>query len=112
MGGKGTTIEKMRALFEHAVEDLATGAGPIQERLAGTYLYCRLGEEENMYPKMFPGIHALQVDLRAALSTVHDSERGSAAASAALLSDEQCIVFARRILDAARSLRPSEQERS
>lgn len=34
----------MRALLEHAVEDLATGPGLIQQRLADTYLYCHLGE--------------------------------------------------------------------
>lgn len=107
MGGHSNTAETMRALLEHAVEDLATGPGTIQQRLAATYLFCHLVAEENMHPGIFPDIHALQVDLRAALSTVHDSERGSAAASAAQLTDDQCIVFARRILDAARSLRTS-----
>ncbi|MCO4276521.1 hypothetical protein NG701_19220 [Pseudarthrobacter sp. HLT3-5] len=48
---------------------------------------------------------ALQAGLRSALTAPHDSERGSAAATAALLSDDHGIILARRILDAARAMR-------
>lgn len=45
------------------------------------------------------------------MTTIHDLGRGSPAARAVLLSDDQCCVFARRILDAAQSLREAGQSR-
>lgn len=91
--------------LEQAVEHLATDPGYIQQRLADAYVSSHLGEEANMRGELFPEVYALQLDLRSALSTIRDSERGSAAASAAVLSDDRCTVLARRILHASASMR-------
>lgn len=79
--------------LEQAVEHLATDPGYIQQRLADAYVSSHLGEEANMRGELFPEVYALQLDLRSALSTTHDSERGSAAASAAVLSDDHCTIL-------------------
>lgn len=58
-----------------------------------------------MHAELFPEVYALQLDLRSALRAIHDSERGSAAASASVLSDDHCVVLARRILHASAAMR-------
>ncbi|MET3172813.1 UNVERIFIED_ORG: hypothetical protein ABIB52_000641 [Arthrobacter sp. UYCu721] len=91
--------------LEHAVETLATGTERIQQRLADAYRFSLFADEANISNRLPPSVHALQLDLHEAMSTVNDGERGSATASAAILTDDQCVIFARRILDAARLLR-------
>lgn len=102
-------VENARDLFNKAVETLATGAGHIQQRLAEAYVRSHLDEEANVDPALPPDVYALQLDLKAAMSTAHDSERGPAAASAGVLTDDQCIILARRILAAARALHELKQ---
>jgi hypothetical protein len=97
--------DNIRHVLEHAVETLATGTDRIQQRLADAYHYSLLGDDANISQTLPPTVHALQLDLREAMTTVHDGERGWASASAATLSDDQCVIFARRILDAARLMR-------
>ena len=96
-------------LFEKAVETLATGTGHIQQRLADAYVRSHLGEEINVGTDRPADVYALQLDLQAALSTARDSERGTAMTSAGSLTDDQCIILARRILAAARTLRQLNQ---
>ncbi|MGY4541256.1 hypothetical protein ACVWY0_001165 [Arthrobacter sp. UYNi723] len=91
--------------LEHAVETLATGTGRIQQRLADAYHYSLIDDEANISHKLPPAVYALKPDLRAAITTVHDAERGWATASAATLTDDQCVIFARRILHAAYLMR-------
>ena len=105
MGSEQSEIEHMRKLLEHAVENLATGTERIQQRLADAYRFSLIGDESNISEALPPAVYALQLDLREAMTTVHDEERGWASASAAILTDDQCIIFARRILDAARLMR-------
>ena len=105
-------VEKARDLFDRAVETLATGAGHIQQRLAEAYVRGHIGEDANVDPALPPDVYALQLDLQAALTTANDSERGSAAASAGVLTDDQCIILARRILAAARTLNELNQHQA
>jgi hypothetical protein len=95
----------MLAVLEHAIDTLATGTERIQQRLADAYQYSGLAENAAPDEELPPRILALQLDLRTVMTTVHDAERGHATASAAHLSDEQCIIFARRILAAERDMR-------
>ena len=92
-------------MFERAVDTLATGTGHIQQRLADAYVRSHLGDDVIMDPDLPSDVYALRLDLRAAMGTAHDFERGAAAASSGTLSDDQCIIFARRILAAARTMR-------
>lgn len=92
-------------LFDKAVETLATGTASIQQRLADAYVRSRIGDEENVNRDLPADVYGFQVDLRAAMSTAHDSERGAAAASAGLMSDDQCTILARRIVAAAGTMR-------
>lgn len=105
MGSDRTEAENILARLEHAVETLATGTERIQQRLADACQFSLFADEANISHRLPPGVYALQLDLRDAMSTVHDGERGWATASAATLTDDQCVVFARRILDAARLMR-------
>jgi hypothetical protein len=105
MGRDRAEAEHIRTLLEHAVETLATGTERIQQRLADAYHYSLIGDEANISNRLPPTVYALQLDLRDAMTTVHDAERGWATASAATLTDDQCVIFARRILDAARLMR-------
>ncbi|MET4097295.1 hypothetical protein ABIB51_004251 [Arthrobacter sp. UYCu712] len=110
----GMSVEKpalpdVHVILEHMVQTLATGTERIQQRLADAYAFSRFGAEMTQ-GDLPPGIHSLQLDLRAALSTVHDAERGSATASGALLTDDQCVIFALRILTAEREMRKLPNE--
>ncbi|WP_427134349.1 hypothetical protein [Pseudarthrobacter sp. S9] len=105
MSQEHAAAQNMRHVLEHMVHTLATGTERIQQRLADAYDYSRFGDQTNLSHDLPPGIQALQIDLRAALSTVHDAERGQATASAARLSDDQCVIFARRIIAAEHEIR-------
>jgi hypothetical protein len=105
MGADRAEAEHILTLLEHAVETLATGTERIQQRLADAYRYSLVADDANISHRLPPTVYALQLDLREAMTTVHDGERGWATASAAILSDDQCLIFARRILDAARLMR-------
>ncbi|MBT2547242.1 hypothetical protein [Arthrobacter sp. ISL-65] len=93
------------SVIERAIDTLATGPERIQQRLADAYQYSGLAEQVAPDSELPPTIVALQLDLQTAMETVHDAERGQATASALRLSDDQCIVFVRRILAAERALR-------
>ncbi|MDQ1058042.1 hypothetical protein QFZ23_001943 [Arthrobacter globiformis] len=97
--------QHMLFVIEHAIDALATGPERIQQRLADAYQYSGLAEQVAPDSELPPTILALQLDLQAAMETVHDAERGQAVASAFSLSDDQCIIFVRRILAAERELR-------
>ena len=97
-------LAKATAQFDKAVEILATGVGHIQQRLAEAATRSRLDEKASLNSALPPDIYALQQDLLAAMNTAQDSERGSAAASAGALTDDQCIILGRRILTASRAL--------
>jgi hypothetical protein len=99
------TAETVSDLFEKAVETLATGTEHIQQRLADAYVRSRLGDDANVNRDLPADVCGLQLDLQAAMSTSHDSERGAAAASAGSLTDDQCTILARRIVAAARTMR-------
>jgi hypothetical protein len=94
-------------MLDHAVETLATGTERIQHRLADACVASHITDERQINPALPPTVYALQLDLRAALTTVHDAERGTAFASAAVLSDEQCVIFARRVIEASNLMRAS-----
>ncbi len=55
-------------------------------------------------PDLPPGVHGLQPELQAVMSTVHGSERDGRL-PAPQFSDEACATFARRIIDAAALMR-------
>ncbi|MET3923437.1 hypothetical protein [Arthrobacter sp. UYEF20] len=105
MGADRAEAEHILTLLEHAVETLTTGTERIQQRLADAYRYSLIADDANSSHRLPPTVYALQLDLREAMTTVHDGERGWATASAATLTDDQCVIFARRILDAARLMR-------
>ena len=97
-------LAKTTEQFDKAVEILATAVGHIQQRLAEASTRSRLDEKASLNTALPPDVYALQQDLLAAMNTTQDSERGSAAASAGALGDDQCIILARRILTASRTL--------
>lgn len=97
-------LAKASEQFDKAVETLATGVGHIQQRLAEAATRSRLDEKSSLNPALPPDVYALQQDLLAAMNTAQDSERGSAAASAGALTDDQCTILGRRILTASRTL--------
>lgn len=97
--------QHMLLVIEHAIDTLATGPERIQQRLADAYQYSGLAEKVASDSELPATVLTLQLDLQAAMDTVHDAERGQAAASALRLSDDQCIIFVRRILAAERELR-------
>lgn len=97
--------QHMLSVMEHAIDTLATGPERIQQRLADAYQYSGLADKDLADSELPPTILALQLDLQAAMDTVHDAERGQAVASALRLSDDQCTIFVRRILAAERELR-------
>ncbi|MET3923181.1 hypothetical protein [Arthrobacter sp. UYEF20] len=105
MGADRAEAEHILTLLEHPVETLTTGTERIQQRLTDAYRYSPIADDANISHRLPPTVYALQLDLREAMTTVHDGERGWATASAAILSDDQCLIFARRILDAARLMR-------
>ena len=97
--------QHMLSVIEHAIDTLAIGPDRIQQRLADAYQFSGLAEQVAPDSELPPALLALQFDLKAALETVHDAERGRAVASALTISDEQCIIFVRRIRAAGRELR-------
>jgi hypothetical protein len=97
--------QHMLSVIEHAIDTLATRPDRIQRRLADAYQFSGLAEQVAPDTELPPALLALQLDLKAVLESVHDAERGRAVASALTLSDEQCIIFVRRILAAGRELR-------
>ncbi|WP_457974594.1 hypothetical protein [Arthrobacter sp. D1-17] len=102
---KHAWAQHVLSVIEHAIDTLATGPERIHQRLADAYQYSGLAETVAADSELPPAILALQLDLQAAMDTVHDTERGQAVASARRLTDDQCIIFVRRILAAERELR-------
>lgn len=94
----------VRNLFDRAVQTLATSTESIQERLADAYVFSFIGDAPNVFAGLPEDVYFLQKELRVAMSAVQDSEQGSAKASSAQMTDEQCVEFARRIVEASHSM--------
>lgn len=103
MGTDRVEAKRMLTLLEHAVATLTTGTERNQQRLADACRFSLFADEANTSNRLPPGVPSSWI-CTMAMSRVHDGERGWATASATL-TDDQCVVFARRIIDAARLMR-------
>jgi hypothetical protein len=104
MSPDSAAVRNVRNLFDRAVQTLATSTESIQEHLADACVFSFIGDEPNVFRGLPEDVYLLQRELQVALSAVHDSEGGWTKASSAQLTDEQCADFARRIVEASRSI--------